>query len=264
MVWLFTPFQGSDPVWALLLLALATTLVFLLVFRFAADPEQIQKAKNRIQAHLLELRLFKDSPRTIFSALGKILVHNGKYLRSASRPLLVMLLPIVLLLVHMDGWFGYRPLRLYEAAVVEVKLAAPDADALKQITLEAPAGITIETPPLRFSEAQEVSWSIRGKNAGTHRLEFRGAGLFASKSVSVSDTAWTRVWPTTVTSGFWNQFWNPGEADLNATGPVKQITLNYPSRSVRLWSWEMHWLLLFFLATCLFGWIASRWMKIVI
>jgi uncharacterized membrane protein (DUF106 family) len=261
---LFSPFLHTAPAWPLLLTALVTSLLFLWVYKQTVDPVKVKASKDRIQAHLLELRLFKDSPRIMFSALGNALIHNVRYVRSSLKPLALMLLPIVLLLVQLEGWYGHNPLRPGEAAVVSVSLATSDIGILQRMTLQCPRGIAQETPPLRLPSAQEVSWAIRGKEAGTHRVVVQGPDRTYTKTVVVSDGTWARVWPQTVTSGFWNQFWNPGEAALSPTGFVRQITVSYSDRSIDVFGWEMHWLLAFFLASCLFGWIASRFMKVVI
>ena len=261
---LFSPFFNTAPVWPLVLTALATSVLFLWVYKRTVDPVKVKTSKDRIQAHLLELRLFKDSPRILFSALGNALIHNVRYLRFSLKPLAFVLLPIVLLLVQLEGWYGYKPLRPGEAALVRVSLSTPDIGILRQITLQCPAGIARETPPLRFPPTREVSWAIRGKEAGNHRLVVQGPDWTYTKTVVVSEGTWARVWPQTVTSGFWNQFWNPGEAVLSPAGRVRQIAVNYPDRSIDVLGWKTHWLVVFFLASCLFGWIASRFMKVVI
>ena len=261
---LFSPFLNTAPVWSLVLTALATSALFLWVYKRTVDPVKVKTSKDRIQAHLLELRLFKDSPRILFSALGNALIHNVRYLRFSLKPLAFVLLPIILLLVQLEGWYGYKPLRPGEAALVRVRLSTPDIGILRQITLQCPVGIARETPPLRFPPTREVSWAIRGKEAGTHRLVVQGPDWTYTKTVVVSEGTWARVWPQTVTSGFWNQFWNPGEAVLSPAGRVRQIAVDYPDRSIDVLGWKTHWLVVFFLASCLFGWIASRFMKVVI
>jgi hypothetical protein len=260
---LFSPLFNAAPVWSLLLIAFVTSVLFLWVYKRTVDPVKVKTSKDRIQAHLLELRLFKDSPRILFSALGNALIHNVRYLRFSLKPLAFMLLPIVLLLVQLEGWYGYKPLHPGEAALVRVSLSTPDIGILRQITLQCPVGIARETPALRLPSTPEVSWAIRGKVAGTHSLVVQGPDWTYTKAVVVSE-GWARVWPQTVTSGFWNQFWNPGEAVLSPAGRVRQIAVNYPDRSIDVLGWKTHWLVVFFLASCLFGWIASRFMKVVI
>jgi hypothetical protein len=261
---LLSPFEKLDPLWPLLLLSLGISLGFLLAFRRLANATRLKGAKDRMQAHLLELRLFKDSPRILFSALGNILIQNVRYLRFSLKPLLVLLLPMALLLVHLDGWFGYRPLLPGESALVTVKLLPGNIGVMKDIALQVPSAITLETLPLRIPAAWEVSWQIRAKEVGTHDLIFRSPASVVTKAIVVSETAWARVWPTTAVSGLWNEFWNPGEAVLSAGSDLQQIRLGYPARSIKVLGWEMHWLLFFFLASCLFGWVASRRMRVVI
>ena len=65
--WLFEPFKRIDPFWALLAVCIVTTFIFLEVFRRTTDSVRLQEAKNGMQARLLEVRLFKDSPSIVLS-----------------------------------------------------------------------------------------------------------------------------------------------------------------------------------------------------
>jgi hypothetical protein len=258
---LLAPVARLAPIWPLLALSLALTIVFLLVFRKTTNSVQVSRVKNLVQAHILELRLFKDSPRILLSALGKIVFHNVRYLALSLKPLLVMTVPIVLLLVHFESWFGYRPLHRGEATIVTVQTENATAPGL---SIQSPPDIVVETASLWDQNLREMSWRIRPKAIGHHRLVIQGPNGSVEKTITVADEGWPRVWPVTVKDGFWNQLWNPGEAILPAENPVKQVRVDYPVRSIRLWRWEMNWLLIFFLTSCLFGWIVSRRMKLVI
>ncbi len=86
--WLFEPFKRIDPFWALLAVCLVTTFIFLEVFRRTTDSMKLQEAKNSMQARLLEVRLFKDSPSIVLAALAGMLTCNLRYLKHSLKPTL--------------------------------------------------------------------------------------------------------------------------------------------------------------------------------
>ena len=262
--WLFGPFKPRDPIWALLAVSLVTTVIFLEVFRRTTDSTKLQEAKNRMQARLLEVRLFKDSPSIVLAALAGMLTCNLQYLKHSLRPTLLMLPPLVVLMIHLDAWFGHEPLRPGQAALVRVKLLGSAQQALDEVSLEAAEGLAIETPSLRIPQEKEISWVVRASQTGQYPLTVRGAGRAAQKTILVADGGWDRAAPRAVTAGFWNQWTHPGEALLPRDGAIEWVEVNYPDRSVALFGWQAHWLVLFFVLTCALGFVGSKLLRVTL
>jgi uncharacterized membrane protein (DUF106 family) len=99
-------------------IAALTGVVMLLVFRKLSDQERIGAAKRKVQAHLLELRIFRDEPAVMWRAQGALMKHNLRYLGLMLQPALVLALPITLLLVHLDAFYGRAPLEIGQPAIV--------------------------------------------------------------------------------------------------------------------------------------------------
>ena len=262
--WLFEPFKGIDPFWALLAVCIVTTFIFLEVFRRTTDSVRLQEAKNGMQARLLEVRLFKDSPTTVIGALAGMLACNLRYLKHSLKPTLFMLPPLVVVMIHLDSWFGYAPLRPGQAALVRAKLLGSMQPSLDEVALEAGAGLAIETPSLRIPQEREISWVVRAGQAGQYSLSMKGAGGTAQKSVVVVDHGWQRVAPRLVTAKFWNQWAYPGEALLPRDGPFEWVEVGYPERSLALFGLETPWLVLFFVLTCMLGFVGSKLMRVTV
>ena len=262
--WLFGPFKRVDPFWALLAVSLVTTFIFLEVFRRTTNSIKLQEVKNAMQARLLEVRLFKDSPSVVLAALAGMLVCNLRYLKHSLKPTLLMLPPLVVLMIHLDAWFGHAPLRPGQAALVRVKILESNGQAFNDITLEATAGLAIETPSLRVPQEKEISWVVRASQAGQYLLNVSGAGSRAQKTIIVADAEWERAAPRSATAGFWNQWVHPGEASLPQGGLVEWVEVNYPDRSVGLFGWEAHWLVLFFVLTCILGFVGSKLLRVAV
>lgn len=250
---LLSPFQTLPPSLPLLLFSLLTAALMLITFGLTSDQEAIRETKRKMMAHFLEIRLFKDEFRILFSAQGKIALYSLKYLGCAVRPALWLLLPVTLLLLHLDGWFGYRPLRVGETAIVSIMTFDPSMNVLSQISIETSEGLVVETRPLRILERGQVDWRVRATQRGEQSVMVNVSGREFRKKIVTGDARLVRVSPRRIASGLWNTFWNPGEDPVDF--PLRQIEVTYPSRSIKCLGWEMHWLTVFFLSTILFSFL---------
>jgi uncharacterized membrane protein (DUF106 family) len=114
---LFLPFRGLSPWVAMIVVSFLTGLLMLFIFRATSNQEGIRRIKNKIKAHLLELRLYKDSLAQQLTSQGKILSANFKYFSYALKPMLVMVIPVMLILIQLNLWFGSRSLDIGDEAL---------------------------------------------------------------------------------------------------------------------------------------------------
>jgi len=262
---LLAVFQDIHPFWALLAVSVPLGIFMLLVFRHTSNQEEIRKAKNRIKAHILEIRLFKDDLRILLSAQKNILLHNLRYMRHALRPVLFMIIPIAYILLLLEGWFGYQPLKPGETTVASVVVANGGADVLSQVSLQGDEGLIVETPPLRIAEDHAVNWRVRAAAPGDHMLTFTVAGETVRKKVSVMDGRLTRVTPRLVAAPtFWDTLLHPGEASITNQNRVRYLEIEYPSRTIDILGWELHWLLVFFVLSTVAGFALKNFFRVEI
>ncbi len=120
---IFFPFRSMNPWVGMILISFLTALLMLFVFRFTSNQEGIKRVKNKIKAHLLELRLFKDSMSLSFKAQGNILRCNLRYISYSTKPMLVMIIPLILILIQLNFWFGYEALTPGQETILKVKLS---------------------------------------------------------------------------------------------------------------------------------------------
>ena len=95
----------------MLAISIVIGLLMVIVFRYTSDQKAIGRAKDRLKAHLLAVRLFQDQLPVVMRAYGKILRGTGSYLRLAFTPFLIAILPITFLIVQLDRYFGWMPLQ---------------------------------------------------------------------------------------------------------------------------------------------------------
>ncbi len=107
---LLAPFDRLPPVVGLAIIALVTAIAVLIVFKWTSDQVRLAAAKRAMQAAIFEMRLFNDDLVLLFRAQGDVLRHTLSYLRYSFAPTLWLLLPMLLLLLHMEFRFGYSGL----------------------------------------------------------------------------------------------------------------------------------------------------------
>lgn len=225
----------------LFLISVATGIGLLWVFRRTSDQAAIRATKKRLQARLLELRLYADDPRVVLAAQKALLKENLRYFGLMLRPAVYATVPVVILLVVLDGFYGRRPLAPGEATVLTATLAAATAPE-QPVTLETPPGIAVETSAAHAVAARQVSWRIRAEKPVEGELRL----------VSDGETA---VMPVVAGGGFHyltaqrvrsRLAWllAPGAPPLEA-GWLEQIELEYPPAEISYFGFSTHWLVWF-------------------
>lgn len=201
-------------------------LLALAVFRYASDQEAVGRVRDRMTAHLLELRLYRDDFRVGLRAQAGLLAASFAYLRHALVPMAIMIGPFLLILAQVESRFAHRPLAVGEAALVTVTLdddvRVRDLDA-ELVLSEA---LVRETPALRIPATREVVWRVRGERPGAHALGIRiGDRPPLDRHISVSDGP---AVPSAVRAGDAWLLLYPAAAPL-PDGPVRSVEVGYPS-----------------------------------
>ena len=251
---LISPLRNTDPVWSLALFSLVIGIIMLIIFRYTSDQQKIRETKNKIRAYIFELSLFKDEVGIVLSAQKNIYIYNLKYIKYALKPMLFMMIPLALILIQLDSWYGHRPLKPDESAIVSLELHDGDAP-LSDVTLTSGSGIKIETPPLRIPDRNEIDWRIRAQKAGDRDLTFNVSGEEIRQKVVVTGQGLVQVTPfaSASASGFRDALLNPAQTPLPSGSRVKQIKIGYPANSIEIYKWHVHWLVLVFVLSMVFG-----------
>jgi hypothetical protein len=231
--------------WTLTAIAIAAGVAMLWAFARCSDQARIEVAKRKLRAHLLAFRLFSDEPRLIFRSQKQLLIWNARYLALMLRPTLVMMLPLVVLLWHLDAVYGHRALGMGEAAIVTAQMDAATNLLAVSPTL-AGRGVAVETMPLRLQDTRQFLWRVRvvepasAANSRAAVMQLDGASV--EKTVQ-SGAGLDYLSERRVGSWFtWLRY--PAESRLPA-GPVEWIEVRYPSADVSVFGIGMHWLIWF-------------------
>ena len=261
---IFLPFRNLSPWFGMIFISLLTGLLMLFIFRRTSNQAGIRKAKNKIKAHLLELRLYKDSMNVSWRAYGQILRANLKYISHSIKPMLVMIIPILLILIQLNLWFGSRSLKIGQEAVLKIRLEQGKDPLQKEIVIEPPDGISVETPALRVEDAREIDWRLRALGKGVHTIALRSENQSFSKQIAVEQNRLTKISAVKPGSSLLDQMFNPGERPLPKNLGIQSVELVYPSPGMNLFGWHIHWLIVFFALSIIFGFCLKGFFKVEI
>ncbi len=207
--------------------------------------------------------LFHDDLRATLGAQGRILQYNFRYLVSTLKPLVVISIPLLFVLIHLEFWFGYQPLKAGEAAILKVKVADGQRPSRMKLALQPSDGIDVETLPLRIDLEHEVDWRLRAKKMGLQRIFLEVAGETIKKQVAVGGNTLTQVFPAQTRAGWRNELLNPGEPVIPASSVIEKIEISYPRDEMNfLFGWRLHWLVAYFILTILFAFVLKPFLKV--
>jgi hypothetical protein len=227
--------------WSLTAISVAVAFAMLWAFKRCSDQARIQVAKRKIRAYLLAFRLFGDEPAMIFKSQAQLLVWNLRYLALMVRPTVVTIIPLALLLFHLDAIYGRRPLRTGESAIVTAELAEGSEPGMASLSLEG-RGVAVETPALRFPEERRVCWRVRAGRSESGTVLLNLASGSVTKRVQAGSRAGYLSERRVSSLLAWLCY--PGEARLSDAA-LSSIEVEYPSAEINAFGFGVHWLVWF-------------------
>ncbi len=240
--------------------AALTGLLLLWVFKHTSDQRAIKRVRDDISAHLLALKLFRESTSVTFRAQGRILLGALRLLVLAARPTLVMVVPVGLLWGQLALWYQVRPLRVGEETVMTLALRGEPDASWPQVSLRPTNAVEVMGGPVRVLSQREVCWAIRGRQEGYHRLVVEVEGQLCGKELAIGD-GYLRV-STQRPRWCWSDILtHPSEPPFHPSERVQTIRIDYPARDS--WTsgtdrWFVYWLAVSVVA----AWCFRPWLKV--
>ncbi len=241
----------AGPLLLVLAISIVVGLLMVIVFRYTSDQKAIGRAKDRLKAHLLAVRLFQDQLPVVMRAYARILRGTGSYLRLAFTPLLIAILPVTFLIIQLDRYLGWMPLHPAQTFLVEAHV---EDSAANEVELQLPQELVSSAPAVHIPKDKEIVWRVAAQREGQYDIHIVAAGQTASKQVVVSPGL-ARVSPVRLRGSFWERMFTSGEPALTENSPIRSIAITYPPRVINFAWMEWNWIVLFFVISLIAGFI---------
>lgn len=251
---MMVPLQALSLGWSLAIISTLMGAVMLVVFKYTGDPDLLYTSIKRMQAYMMEMRLFDTEPKLVFKAMGNLFWWNFKSILALLGPMLWVTVPMLLLFFQMEHYYGMRPLEPGESAVVTVKFGS--TDDIDAVSLESGSGSKVETNPVIAPRRAMASWRVEGVEEGHHTLVLHVGDRTYEKSLDVGFDR-VRVSKRRAADGPDGLVY-PVEPMLEP-GPVAWIDVRYPTTDTPWLGTSMHWLL-WLVIVSLVGALGVRWL----
>ncbi|MFI5394385.1 MAG: hypothetical protein ACHQ9S_02530 [Candidatus Binatia bacterium] len=238
---LLDPFAALPPLLGLTLISAVSGVLLLLGFRATSQPQAIRAARQRVQAHLLAIRLYREDLVVAFRAQRALLAGLVAYVGRMLPPFAALLLPFALLFAHLDARYAARALHPGEVVLVKARLAQPGTD---QWQLEGSAGIAVDSAAVHVAARHEIDWRVRAVAPGRQAITLVNGTQRVAKEVWVA-VAPQGAGPVRAVAGITALFTAPTEAPIDAAAGVQSIAVAYPPLALSVCGWHVHWIVVF-------------------
>jgi hypothetical protein len=250
----FRPFRAANPAYGLLAISFLAGVAAMLVFRYASNQHAMRRIKNRIHAHILEVRLFPEQLGVVSRAYVRVLRHTFLYLVYTLQPLLILLLPMLIVLAQLNLRFSRRPFSPGDSFILKATFTHSVTPAAASLRL--PAGLALTAPPMHIPALREVDWRIRANAQGNFWPAVMVAGQAFTKRVVVS-SGLAALYVKREQRSWLGWFSNPGERTLPSATSLSAIEVNYAHRTIHAGPLEVDWWI-FFLVVAFASGLAAK------
>lgn len=221
------PWQATLDLWVWPILG---GIVALVIYKYLSNQKGIERAKNGIKVHLLEIRLYRDDLMGVLVSTTKIILKNCVYVGHNIWPMVVMFAPMMAILFQLEAEHAFKSWDVGQVELVQVQLDEEYAEDVSStdVQLTLPEGLELDAPPVRTSEGQVV-YRVRALAEGQHILRFAIGEEIVEKGIWVGGQD-SRV-PVMRTKG-WEGFLYPGEEPLDADSQIWSVSTDYSEREI--------------------------------
>jgi hypothetical protein len=204
-------------------------VLLMLLFKYTSNQSAIGRVRDRIKAHMLVLKLFKDSIAVTLQAQGTIFKGAFLLIFYALRPMLVMMLPVSLLLSQLSLFYQARPLLPNEEAIVIMQLADDIGDDWPDITIASMDAARISIDKTIVYGNKQLLWKIQAEKPGISRIVFQVGDEQVEKELAIGD-GFMRTSIIRPGHNLGDLMLHPWETPFAADSVVQSITIEYPDR----------------------------------
>ena len=238
------PMSSWSPTVVLIVLSVLSGIAMTIVFRYTSNQTALRRVAHRTKAQIQCMRIFKDDLGVALRCQKDLFKEIGLRLWYSLPPMLILIAPFVLILTQLAMRYENRPLRPGETVVAAVEIAPGEwAEHKDKITIQAPAGVSVEIPALRDAGNHTVYWRLRLDEPTTMPLRWN-VGYYTIEKSFVGDGDTDRFRTANARRagpGFWDRLLRPAEPGFDADSPVQSIDVRYPRRSTPIFGFDIPW-----------------------
>jgi hypothetical protein len=225
----------------LILLSSVFGVLALLAFKQLSFQKRIRAAKDRIKAHMIEIRIYQDDLAIVGRAIGKVLARNAQYLSLNLVPLVPLALPFAFVAAQLVTRFGFEPAPVHAAGApllagqgttLEIEFEHGAGERAGELEVRYPAGLDPISPLVRAPERDRAWQEFVARQPGRYEIQLVLGGETLTKQYCAGVAA-PSLQPERGRGFFKALLW-PVEPTLPAGSALERISFRYPERALPL------------------------------
>ena len=274
-MWL--PLAALSPWWALFISAVVFGVLMVFAYGYVSNQSAIRRVKNDITSYILETFLFRYDTVLSLKAQLKLFFAGAKYAALALGPILILAVPCIFLLAHMNLRLGYRPLHPGESKLLSVELErGSNLQGVSIVALngsgvtEAKSSTIAINGIVRTPKESRAVGRVVALEAGVQTIVLPGGEtsevVVDTKEGSLSRST-ARPLGVSLTRNDWlTAFLSPNGAarQVIESKEVSSVFLTYPERDYELLGMQLTWILPFLVISIVAGFIGSKFLGIAV
>jgi len=214
------------PLWAILIISLAITLVTTLVYKFTTNQKRMKELKEQMKEYQTKIRsLSKEDPKKAMDVQQQAMKHNMEYMKHSFKSTLYTFIPIILIFGWLNAHMAYYPLMPNQPFTVTAYFAEGSAPLVNLSSIPDLEIIGNATQQIIDGKAQ---WQLMG-DSGDYVLKVDYNNEIYDKAIIISSE---RIYA------------QPEEKITNSK--LTQIVVGnekvYPLGSFTILGWKPNWL----------------------
>ena len=241
------PFDLLGPFWGLTLLSLLSGIGMLWVVGKTTPQKLVERARNRMDSAVYEIRLFIDSPKRVAISLGRLMSNSLLYIAAMLPAFVILAVPLAFMYLSLEVRHGFESIPLNEPFVVSVQLA--DGVDGREVSFTPDEGVEITSAPMYVKSEQAVYVRAVVTQPISTSIHVGLAGRRAETKSIVADPNAGQMAPDRA-SGM-DLFLSYG-SESSLDGPITAISVSHLTKDGRYLGidmpWWLWWLLIMMIA----------------
>ena len=223
---LFLPF-GWSALAGITVLSVLAGILFLKLYALSTNQSALKDVKRRIGAAILEVRLFQHDLGVLLKAQGKLFRAVFDYTFQASRAIVLLLPPAVLIMTQFVVRLGFEPVE--PSSVVEVKAqlsADATAEEQKMVLVAEGSGVEVLGIPFPGDEDLQSVWKVRANRRGIWDLRLQSGDQSLTVPIAVGE-AGSKLYNKISKHNFEEDLFWPGGPRIPDDHVVEYVEVDY-------------------------------------
>ncbi|MEO1696485.1 MAG: hypothetical protein AAFU73_04260 [Planctomycetota bacterium] len=263
---LLTPLEAIGDEFALIVVSGVFGVLALVIFKQISWQKGIKATKDKIKAHLIEIRIYQDDLGVVAKAIGKILLRNLQYVTLNFGPFIPLAVPFAFVAAQLVVRYGFEPAPVQQTSALvaagdgQTLIIEGEKAAIAGLEVVFPEGLEPVSPLARIASQGNAEVEFIASGPGSYELLLRTPGGETTKRIVVGDGTGARaIQDRRVHSALEAILW-PAEDTLSPDSGLTSVRFRYAES-------DLGWLPMsgpfgvlanFVLASMLFGVLALK------